>query len=190
MRGLYFSRNIVGLGHHAVARIYDAFGNCFTAVAYQWGENFCEVTTQMGSKLKIAKSSVIKFDLTPGKLMYLSDLEPLKIEEAPILSELYHYRRDKNLEGGPLSVGRKVYLKGLALHSKTVLEYDIKGYSSFRCILGLDDGMAGTAHAIVRIEGDEKELLSTVISSRENKPQEVLLNIRGMQRLRLIVLLS
>src|SRR5262249_45419796 len=157
----------------AVARIYDAFGNCFVVTKYQWGEAKCDITMQTGHTLSLAKSTILKIDLTPGKMVYLSDLEPTKVEETPILSELYRHRRDKNLEGGPISVGRKVYPKGLALHSKTVLEYDISGYSSFRCVLGLDDAMAGSAHATVRIEGDEKTLLATAISSKENKPQEV-----------------
>ena len=187
LRGLYFSRSGIGLGPNAVARIYDTFGNCFIATSYHWGETHCDITTQMGSKVRLVRSTVLRFDLTPGKMDYLSDLEPIKVEETPILSELYHHRRDKNLEGGPLSVGRKVYPKGLALHSKTVLEYDIKGYSSFRCVLGLDDAMAGSAHAVVRIEGDDKELLATVISSRENKPQEIVLDVKGLQKLRLIV---
>jgi hypothetical protein len=61
----------------------------------------------------------------------------------------------------------------LALHSRTVLEYDVKGYSSFRAVLGLDDAMAGSAHAIVRIEADDKEVLKTTVSSKDNKPQEL-----------------
>lgn len=187
LRGLYFSRSQLGISPQAVARVYDTFGNCFTVNEYRWGEASCEITTQSGSKLSLARSSVLKFDLTPGKMVYLSDLEPSKVEETPILSELFRYRKDKNLEGGPLSIGRKVYQKGLALHSKTVLEYDIQGYSTFRCVLGLDDAMAGSAHAVVRIEGDDKELLSTTVSSRENKPQDVNLSVKGVSKLRLIV---
>jgi hypothetical protein len=135
----------------------------------------------------LPKQTLQKFDLTLGKLAYLSDLEPTRVEETPILADLYHYRRDKNLEGGPLSVGRKIYAKGLALHSKAILEYDVAGYSNFRCVLGLDDAMAGSAHAVVKIEGDGKELLATTVSSRDNKPQDVSLPIKGVQKLRLIV---
>lgn len=187
LRALYFQRNQVGLGPQAVARIYDTFGNSFTVTSYQWGDKNCEVTMQAGNKLSLARTSILKFDLTPGKMVYLSDLEPSKVEESPILSELYRHRRDKNLEGGPLSIGRKVYQKGLALHSRTVLEYDIEGYSFFRCILGLDDAMAGTAHAVVRIEGDDKELLTTIVTSKENKPQDVALAVKGVKKFRLIV---
>lgn len=187
LRALYFSRSQLGINDKAVARIYDTFGNCFVVTRYQWGEATCDVTLQAGSSISLTRPSIVKFDLTPGKMVYLSDLEPAKVEETPILSELYRHRRDKNLEGGPISVGRKVYSKGLALHSKTILEYDIQGHSMFRCMLGLDDAMAGSAHAVVRIEGDGKELLSTVVSSKENKPQDVAISIKGMQRLRIIV---
>lgn len=187
LRAIYFQRSNTGPGDKAIARISDTFGNTFTVTSYVMGAPFCQVTLQTGQQLKLLASTISKFDLTPGKLVYLSDLEPAKVEETPILAELYRFRRDKNLEGGPLSVGRRVYSKGLALHSRTVLEYDIRGFSSFRCILGLDDAMAGSAHAIVRIEADDKELLKTVVSSKDNKPQELNLPMTGVQKLRLVV---
>lgn len=187
LRCLLFYRSATGIGPTAVARIYDTFGNCYTVSSWQRGKSECSFTTQLGKQFTLPISTITRMDLTPGKLVYLSDLEPLKVEETPILADLYRYRRDKNLEGGTLSVGRRVYEKGLALHSRTILEYDIKGYTSFRCVLGLDDAMAGSAHALVRIEGDDKVLLSTSINSRENKPQHVNLDIKGVQKLRIVV---
>jgi hypothetical protein len=187
LRAMYFYRTNVGPGEKAIARISDTFGNTFTATRYVMDGSTCQLTMQSGQDLKLMTSTISKFDLTPGKLVYLSDLEPSKVEETPILAELFRFRRDKNLEGGPLSVGRRIYPKGLALHSRTVLEYDVKGYSSFRTVLGLDDAMAGSAHAIVRIEADDKEVLKTTVSSKDNKPQELNLDMTGVQKLRLIV---
>jgi hypothetical protein len=187
LRALYFQRSTLGTNDKAIARLTDSFGSTYTVTRYVWGDTWCDVTLQTGQDLKLLRSTIARFDLTPGKMAYLSDLEPSKVEETPILSELYHYRRDKNLEGGQLSVGRRVYTKGLSLHSRTVLEYPVAGYSSFRTVLGLDDAMTGSAHAVVRIEGDDRELLNTVISSRENKPQDVVLELKGVKVLRLIV---
>jgi hypothetical protein len=187
LRGIYFARGNAGPGPNATARIYDSYGNVFTATAFSCTDTTCQLTTPTGLTFSLPKQTLQKFDLTLGKLAYLSDLEPTRVEETPILADLYHYRRDKNLEGGPLSVGRKIYGKGLALHSKAILEYDVSGYSNFRCVLGLDDAMAGSAHAVVKIEGDDKELLATTVSSRDNKPQEVSLTIKGVKKLRLIV---
>jgi hypothetical protein len=187
LRGMYFSRTNTGPGPTAIARVHDSFGDVFVATAFAMMPAGCEVTTQAGFKITLPQVTVQKFDLTLGKLAYLSDMEPARVEESPILADLYHFRRDKNLEGGPLSIGRKVYSKGLALHSKTVLEYDVAGYSTFRCVLGLDDAMSGSGHAVVKIEGDGKELLATGVSSRDNKPQDVSLSIKGVQKLRIIV---
>lgn len=187
LRGLYFSRTGTGPGPKAIARVHDSFGDVFVATAFTTTPAGCEVTTQAGIKVTLPQVAVQKFDLTLGKLAYLSDLEPTRVEETPILADLFHLRKDKNLEGGPLSVGRKVYTKGLALHSKTVLEYDVAGYATFRCVLGLDDAMAGSAHAVVRIDGDGKELLSTMVSSRDNKPQDISISIKGVQKLRITV---
>jgi len=187
LRGLYFSRTTSGPGQGAIARIHDTYGDVFVATAFMTTPTGCEITTQAGIRVTLPQAAVQKFDLTLGKLAYLSDLEPTRLEESPILADLYHLRRDKNLEGGPISIGRRVYPKGLALHSKTVLDYNVAGYSTFRCVLGLDDAMVGPGHALVRIEGDGKELLSTVVSSRDNKPQDVSLSIKGVQKLSLTV---
>lgn len=187
LRAMYFLRSNIGPGEKAIARISDTFGNIFTVTRYVMDGSDCTVALQSGQELKLMTSTISKFDLTPGKLVYLSDLEPSKVEETPILAELYRFRRDRNLEGGPLSVGRRIYPKGLALHSRTVIEYDVKGYSSFRAVLGLDDAMAGSAHAIVRIEADDKEVLKTAVSSKDNKPQDLNLPMTGVQKLRLIV---
>src|SRR5205823_4689560 len=105
-------------------------------------------------------------------------------EETPILSDNYHFRRDKNLEGGAISLSYKTYAKGLAVHSRSVLEYDVKGFNVFRCVLGIDDGVKGYAHAIVRIDADDQEVFKEPVTNKD-KPRDLNLKIAGANKLRI-----
>jgi hypothetical protein len=187
VRGLVFSRKPEALGGPAVARVVDVYQDVILATKVQTTPEGFQVTTPAGATLSLPRPLVQKFDFSLGKLAYLSDLDPLRVEEAPILADLWHYRRDKSLEGGPLSLGRKIYAKGLAVHSRTVLEYDVSGYNLFRCVVGIDDAVTGPAHAIVSVHGDGKELFSTAVSGKDKQARDLELKVAGVQRLRLTV---
>jgi hypothetical protein len=73
LRAMYFLRSNVGPGEKAIARISDTFGNTFTATRYVMDGSVCQLTMQSGQELKLMTSTISKFDLTPGKLVYLSD---------------------------------------------------------------------------------------------------------------------
>jgi len=187
IRGIIYSRDLGRFASVSVAcKLYDQYGNAIVAGKLEATENGFRVTTPVGVVLSYPWSLVQRLDLSMGKLAYLSDLEPTRVEEQPLLADIWKYRRDKNLEGGPISVGRKTYAKGLTVHSRTVLEYDVTGYNLFRCIVGIDDTVNGPAHAVVRIEADGKELFSSAVTSKD-KPRNLELKINGATRLRLIV---
>jgi hypothetical protein len=186
VRGLIYSRKPDEKMPATLCQVYDAFENVFPAGKVQSTAEGYQLTTPAGLKVELGRPLVQRFDFSLGKIQYLSDMKPLRVDETPILADLWRYRRDKNLEGGPLALGRKTYSKGLAVHSRTVLEYDVKGFNLFRCVLGIDDLVTGPAHAVVRIDGDGKELFNAAVTSKD-KPREVELKLDGVSRLRLTV---
>jgi len=81
-------------------------------------------------------------------------------------------------------------MKGLALHSYTELEYDLKGeYREFKAVIGIDETLGGAEPTVVRILGDGKELYkATLTPGDKDKPaQEVTLSVKNVFKLRLIV---
>ncbi len=186
VRSLIYVRKPVENAPKPVARVFDNFENVlFAARIAPAGDGF-RLTTPAGLEVEMSKPLVARFDFSLGKIAYLSDVEPMRVVETPFLIDVWHYRRDKNLEGGPLRLGGKVYAKGLAVHSKTVLEYDVKGYNIFYCQLGIDDLVTSFGHAAVTIEADDKLLFSDAVKSKE-KPRELNLNIAGAARLKITV---
>lgn len=173
-----------------LGKLTDSAGSQFALASLAVGEKELRVKTPAGLELALPLAEAVRIDLSAGKLVYLSDLEPLRVETehlAFVPPAGQRYGRDKTLKGGVLAVGKKRYAKGLSLHSKTVLEFDASGYNAFRCVLGLDDAVGRVGSALVRIEADGKELFSQPVSRGDAKPHEVELKLAGVKRLRLIV---
>ena len=130
-----------------------------------------------------------RLDFSKGKLTFLSDLEPVKKNrDQRTWVETDHYRRDKNLDGGRLQIGKDVYAKGLALHAYTELVYEIGGeYKDFKAKLGMDEQVGGDGAVKVVIEGDNKELLTALVSRKTKDAIPVAVNIRNVKQLKIIV---
>lgn len=189
LRSLAFARS--GTKPEAkLGKLIDRHQNQFALSHVEMNMNGVKIETPTGLRLDLPLADAIRIDLSQGKLVYVSDLEPTYLDTEHVVyvpPANLKYGRDRTLRGTPISVGRKQYAKGLSLHAKTVLEYEVAGYNFFRCTLGLDDSVSRVGAAAVRIEGDGKELFSQAVGLSDAKPHEVELKIAGVKRLRLIV---
>lgn len=188
LRALHFHRP--GAASPPLGKLFDVRGNQFALQTLELTETTAAVMTPAGLAFEIPRAEAARLDLSAGKLVYLSDLEPTRVEsEMKVFSPPTgrSFGRDRTLLGQPLSVGRKRYSKGISLHAKTILEFDATGYNFFRAALGIDDSAGQVGDALVRVEGDGKELFSDVVSAQDAKAKELDLKITGVKRLRLTV---
>jgi len=192
VRGLVFSRPEAASLPAGVARLQDRSHNHFVLAQFAVKPEALEGTTCSGLVLDLPLEKVHKLDLSLGKLAYLSDLEPLFLEETPILADLRKdprariYQRDRTLDGGPLVLGRKVYSRGLALHSRTVIVFSAQGYRRFQAIAGFDDGIVSPAQVVLRIEADGRSLFEKTLHTGD-QPVTLDLSLGGAERLRIVV---
>lgn len=171
-----------------LCKVHDAGKNVLMAAKVTKAGNGYTVVTASGVKLDYPAALLARLDFSKGKLTFLSDLEPVKVVESSSLEGIDHYRRDKNLDGGPLRIQGAVYGKGLALHAYTELVYDIGGqYKDFKAVLGVDDQVGGDSHCKVTIEGDDKELFAAEVTRKDKKPVEVTLNVKNVKQLKIVV---
>ena len=181
-------------------KVHDANRNLLVATKLALGPKGYTITTACGAKvdyLDANKPLVARLDYSGGKLTFLSDLEPIRVEETSNVDRIDHYRRDKNLEDRALKLANmtdengtstvKTFGKGLALHSRTVLVYDIGGdYKDFKALLGVDEDVGGDSRVKLLIEGDNRELFSTEVK-RGDKPRPITLDVKGVRHLRITV---
>jgi hypothetical protein len=188
--GLIFERGVNPAAAPVVCRVSDTARDLFEASAVSATPSGLTVTTPCGAKFELTPALAVRLDYSGGKLTWLSDLEPTQIVESFLDNNPFHYKRDRNLEDGPIRLDNVTYARGLALHATTELEYDLKGnYREFKAVAGIDDQIGGLpGPTMLRIEGDGKLLKELTFDRRDKvRHQDVAINVKDVQKLRLRV---
>jgi hypothetical protein len=137
--------------------------------------------------LEIPLPLLATVEVRNGRLTWLGDLVPASVSEVPYFDRLMPYRVNKSLTGGALVLADGQITKGIAVHSKCVLTYDIHSdFERFKTKIGfqLPEGKAGRAP--VRIVGDDKVLWhDDNLKGDASKPLVVDLDVSGVKRLTL-----
>jgi hypothetical protein len=131
--------------------------------------------------------SVAVVDALWGRGVFVSELEPAVVAEAGWFGTRFPWRRDASVSGGSLTLRGRVFERGLGVHSRSSLVYQLdKKFSLLTGVVGLDDdgGRLGRVHFVVR--GDGRELFrATAGGGDEPKPLRVA--VAGVERLELLV---
>lgn len=121
-------------------------------------------------------------------MSYLSDLTPSEVKETPYFGRRFPWRRDVSLVGEPLKIDGTTYGRGLAVHSRTVLTYDLGGrYAWFEALVGFDEASQGRGRVDCRVIADGKELFVDPDLRADGPPKTIALAVAGVQRLQLAV---
>jgi hypothetical protein len=144
--------------------------------------------SRAGTELRIPIDQITKIVTRNGRLTYLSDLKPTKVEQTPYFDRLMEYRLDKSLNGKPILLSDGTYAHGISVHSRCVLTYDLGGkYSEFRSKVGfqLPEGKIGDC--AIRVLGDGKALFEKPDARGDQPPQDLKLAVAGIHELTLEV---
>ena len=134
------------------------------AVAGQWltmSEDSLDFETPWRTRLKVPTSQVAEIRFRNGKIAYLSDLEPLSVEEVPYFGRVIHWRRDQGFDDSPAKVKGKQPGRWLAMHSRSVLTYALdEQFDKFKATVGFDDSGRNRGRAVCRVLVDGRELFA------------------------------
>jgi hypothetical protein len=187
IHAMSFLRKLAPNATVAVCKVHDTSRNVLAAVKVAVGEGSFTVQTASGIEVKLTAAALARVDYSQGKLTYLSDLEPTRVVESSNIEGLDHYRRDKNLDNGPIRVGKEFYAKGLALHAYTELVYDLGGqYKEFKAVVGADPQINTRSDVKVTIEADGQKLFEENVKQKDN-PQNLIKDVRNVKHLRIVV---
>lgn len=180
----------------ALCKVIDADGHELVAAAVARTEKGYAVTTVAGVKVDLTAAQVSKFDFAAGSVKFLSDLDPVALEESGTDPE--HYQRDKNLDKQPIRIlidpkadRVETYPKGLTLKAKTMITYELKGqYKVFRAIVGVDADKQNEATSQVKVTIDDAGAGVNLFKGsvkRGDKPLDLNLNVTNVDRLKITV---
>lgn len=171
----------------ARADVLDSAGNFWVARRVRSDGAVLSLETPGGAATQLRGEELRLLDFTRGRLVYLSDLEPALVQHIPYFDTRWHFRRDASLAGKPLRLANAEHAKGLAVHSRTILEYSLEGrFSRFECLVGIDESAGAFGDAVVRISGDETILWESRVRSGE-PPRAVAVPLKDAALLRLEV---
>jgi hypothetical protein len=192
VHGLIFQREIDPNAAPVVCKVTDASRNLLLASSVVSTPAGLTVTTPAGAKIEYPPAQLARLDYSGGKLTWLSDMDPVETNYELGEGRLCEYVRDRNVNKEPIRLDGVPYPRGLALLAPTELVFDLKGdYREFKAVAGIDDQVGGIAGpTVLRIEGDGKELKTLTFDRKDkdkSKAQEVKLNVKDVQKLRISV---
>jgi hypothetical protein len=171
---------------HQVIRFVDG-----EQISGRWkslAKNVLVLETEGGKRGRFQLSQLAGIDFRNGRITYLSDLTPSKVEQTPFFDEVIPFKTDEALGGGPLRLGDETYDKGLAVHSRCVLDYDLAGqFDRFRTKMGFEPGTGALGDAIVRVLGDGKPLYENKAAKGTDPPAAIDVDLTGISHLTLEV---
>jgi hypothetical protein len=176
--------------------VVDADGNELVAAALARTPTGFTVTTVSGVKVELAATLVSKLDFAAGSVKYLSDLDPVGLEESGTNPE--HFQRDKTLDKqaiyivmDPKTGAKEMAPKGLTLKAKTIITFELKGqYKTFRAAAGVafDPETPAPSHVKLTIDdaGAGVNLFKGTVKTGD-KPLDLNLPVTNVDRLKITV---
>ncbi|AMV40997.1 NPCBM/NEW2 domain-containing protein [Planctomyces sp. SH-PL62] len=147
-----------------------------------------KVESPWGQELKLPPADVQEVRFRGGKMTYLSDLEPSRVEETPYFGRRSPWRRDASLSGGKIKMAGRTHGRGVAVHSRCVLTYDLEGrYETFEALVGFDDEARGKGRVACRVLADDRELYAEPDLRADAPAVPLKLRVAGASQLKLVV---
>jgi hypothetical protein len=152
-----------------------------------------EGKTLFGSNLKVPLERVAALDVYQGRAVYVSDLKPTRFEFTPYLGEggpVWPFVADGSVADRDLRLAGSTYDKGLGLHSKSRVSYNLAGaYRRFEARVGLDDetGREGSVRMRVLADGKPLDIGADRELTARTGPLVVAVSVVGVKELTLEV---
>jgi hypothetical protein len=145
------------------------------------------IETLWKEKIELPRAALLEISVRNGRVTSLADMAPAKAEYTPFLDRVLAHTTNESLNGDDLQVGESTFERGLCLHSRTVLTYDLNArYSRLRASLGLQNGDGDQGKALVRVLADGASLYEKQIEGAA-VPETLDLDTTGKKTLTLVV---
>jgi hypothetical protein len=146
------------------------------------------IRTAWGARVAVPLESVGRLMVQNGRFQFLSDLRPVEARQTPYLDAPRPHRVNGSVAGGPLRLGGTRFSRGLGVHARSDLTYELaSGYKTFAAIIGVDAAVGGAGSVFFRVLGDDRVLFESPILRGGDAPLAIRVDVRGVLLLRLIV---
>lgn len=163
-------------------------GSTFTGRIERADGESIHVATSVNVSVALDLDDIAALTITSDRVVYISNLKTVTQKIEGILHRPWTPRFDKSAAGGPISLGGRVYERGLGVHSRTELTFAIDGaYEMFVATIGIDDSVRPRGSVVFRVAGDGRVLYDSGVVTGKDEPVDIRVDVTDVRRLRLIV---
>ena len=163
-------------------------GDLFSAALQSLEEKTVKLRTMWGTDVDVPREAVVEVTGRNTRMVNISELTPAIVEQVPFFDRKMTFVKDKSWNDRPLKLDGKTYTRGLAMHSRCFLTYDLGGeYATFRAVVGFEEEAGDRGRVVCRVMADEKELFTKPDFRSVEKPVIVQVSVKGVKQLRLEV---
>ncbi len=142
----------------------------------------------VGREVTMPMEQLVAVEFRNGRLTFLSDLEPAAYRHTPYLGLPFTFQQDRTVTGNLLTLRGEAYRKGIGVHSRSELTYELNGrYRRFEATVGVDDETGGQGSVVFRVLLDGMSAWESPTLTGQVAPQHVRLDLKGARTITLIV---
>ncbi len=142
---------------YAILTLRD--GARLTAIGIECAESSCEAVLGMGATVRFGADRLVTVDMIGGRWEWLSEHRPISYEQTPMLGLGWEFLADRNVLGGPITVSGKRYERGIGVHSRSKLVFELNdAYREFVTSFAIDDdsGPSADVTVIILVDGQRR----------------------------------
>jgi hypothetical protein len=124
--------------------------------SFSWTLNEITLKDPAGKERKVQADAVLAVDVTGGRVVCLTELDPAKDEQTTYMGTHWPTQINKNVLGQPLTVAKTIYPRGLGVHTRSRLSYALDGsFDTLKLRVAMDDSAApqGAANVSILLDG-------------------------------------
>lgn len=174
-------------------RIVTKSGSRLTLASASFDGTTFTGATSTGAKFTMPQSDLVALDSVGGKVAMLADRKPKIQKIEPYGSVSWPLAPNRSVREAAMRLttvhGDETFDRGLGMHSKTTVTYDLAGtYRTFRSTVGLDSqsGRKGAVDVRILLDGKE-QIIAGLKGLTADNAVEIRLDIAGAKELTLIV---
>jgi len=146
------------------------------------------------NQIRLKSADVTGISIESDKLVYLSDLDPISVQEKALFAAQRSWQRDRSIKGGTLTLGfstspqnSATFDKGIGMQPYSRLVFANENeFDRFRAIVGIDVETNGRGDCVMSVDGDGVRLWAQRIRATDD-PVSVSVDISGMKQVALVV---
>lgn len=145
------------------------------------------VKSSFGMECALETHQVARLVFRSPRVMFLSDLTPIAERSEGRLHRPWSWRRDRSVTNTALSIDGRAFDRGLGMHARTELEYELEpGFESFVATVGIDDSARPSGSVRFRVLGDGRPLFESDVLTGLDAARDIRVEFKGVKKLTLI----